>query len=228
MCSSASMAKASQTSPTNGRPASPLLSTKCRPTSANRNRAFACSSAMCSVLTAPPRAEKAPLSLSRVTHAPRHKGALNRIVAARQSPRERSSKMELPVPWRGLPAPTGGSKYGGCSPRSIGGTRQHAGDLASGEIDQRDDARVVHAGRSDDGERTEHLVADPVGRCHHRDVWHARELALGADEDLHLPRAQHLVEHAQDVVLLGEGLEQRPRLLHIGELGRIEEALLAV
>ena len=72
------------------------------------------------------------------------------------------------------------------------------------------------------------LSPEPVRGRHHRDVRDGGELALRADEDLHLLRGEDAVEHPQDPVLLGERPEERARLLHVGELRGVEEALLAV
>src|SRR5215472_17246430 len=111
----------------------------------------------------------------------------------------------------------------GSAARIQGGAEQFSGD-----VDDRDDPFIGHAGGSDDSEHPNHTVAVGVGRRHHTAVIEDAVSGLVADEDLHPFGLETLIEQVQEIALLVEGLEQAPQLLDARELGDAHEVGLAL
>src|SRR5215469_1955638 len=101
---------------------------------------------------------------------------------------------------------------------------QYRGENLGGELHQGDDALVVHPRWSNDPHGPQRTVRRTVGCGHQRHVATGREIALMADEDLHLPGTLHPVQEGDQPGLLLQGAEEALHPLDVGKLRGIEEA----
>src|SRR5215470_4637958 len=97
-------------------------------------------------------------------------------------------------------------------------SREYAADHLGGVVDHGDDAGVVDAGRADDADGADDLLAAvAIGGDDHRAAGEAEQLVLGADEDLHALREVGGLQQPYHRLLGLERGEERADALEIGE-----------
>ena len=74
---------------------------------------------------------------------------------------------------------------------------ESAGNEAGGDVHDRDDPLIVHAGRADDAQYAQHPSFHRLGRGHYAAFFQCLETGFLADENLYTVRVQALVKQMQ-------------------------------